>query len=168
MKTTIVIGLIFLSSSLCAQSSNYSIKISELHRMIEIEINKPEPSLKLKKVINADWYNTRERPQIYPGGCSDQEGYYTDKQDIRLSFDSPLKKAFSFNLRLDGILYLDYPERRNGAGYGGYPAEYEGNTVRTVEGNCIVTDFGKVKDVMMCAVFKSDSVCSWYSFFLKN
>lgn len=160
--------LIIFSLRTYAQVEMVKVKVSDLHRKIEIEINKPGPSIKLQKNIVGDWYKTRERPQIYPGGCSEQEGYFTDLQDIKLTFDVPLQRAFSFNSRLDGIVYLDYAERRNGAGYGGYPAEYEGNTVKTNDGNCILTDLGGVKDAMICAVFKFNSVCGWYSVFLKN
>jgi len=173
MKAISVLMSWFLTFSAFAQMPSnkvtLKIKVSQLYSMLDQEISKGAPSLKLLRAVEGNWFDTNNRPQVYPGGCNERDGYYTDETEIKLTFDSPLKKSFSFTTRRDGITYLDYPNfRTDVGGHGGYAADFEGNTVKTVHGNCIVTDLGGVKDVMMCVPYRRESMCSWYSFFLKN
>jgi hypothetical protein len=168
---TLIIWLV-VSSAFAQGTSNkvsLKIKVSQLYSLLDQEISKRGPTPRLLKTVVGDWFETNNQPQVYPGGCTEIDGYYTDSREIKLGFDKPLKKSFSFTTRRDGATYLDYPRfRTDVGGYGGYVAEFEGNTVKTVDGNCVITNLGEVKEVMICAPYSKQSMCSWYSFFLKN
>jgi hypothetical protein len=169
MKTLTLVIMSLLAFNSFAQIPTYGIEISKLYSLVDKEINKVTPSTRLRTEIEGEWYKTHFQAQVFPGGCSDQDGYYTNWVEIKLNFDSPLKEVFRFTQRRDGVTYLNYPQFNTAAGgYGGYPVEFEGNTVKTIEGNCILVNFGQIKDVLMCTPYRDFSMCSWYSFFRKN
>lgn len=160
-KIMLTLVLLISFPVLAQQQVTTTVSLSSIFDLIKQEKAKGAVDPAFEKRLEGSWYNTYFQPQVYPGGCQmdSRNRMQNDKRVIKLSLFEPLEVAARLE-RVAGKLRWS----------GSYAVSYEGNTLVTEEGLCVITYQAAINgDVLTCyrPYNKSYGNCGYYSFFVR-